>query len=188
MRFDVIGPCCSAIRERYDKTFREMYSGAKANATARRLARLWAWVFGNGLTPGKRWVTLEVPGRKSGQPTRFPLGMATVDGQSYLGSMLGNSCNWVRNVRANDGYAVIQRRSRHEVRLHEVPAQLRPRLLKAYLEQVPGARPHISVKYTAPVADFESIAQAYTIFRVEFLPGQRRRSPRRGRPDQTGFS
>lgn len=150
-----------------------MYSGAKGNFTARQFARLWAWTFSRGLTPGRRWVTLEVPGRKSGKPTRFPLGLATVDGQPYFGSMLGNSCNWVRNVRANDGYAVIDRRGRQQVRLSEVPPELRPRLLKAYLEQVPGARPHIPVKHTQPVADFESIAQRYPIFRVEFLPDHR---------------
>jgi deazaflavin-dependent oxidoreductase (nitroreductase family) len=157
-----------AIRERRDEALREMYSGAKGNVTARRFARLWAWAFSTGLAPGKRWVTLEVPGRKSGKPTRFPLGIATVDGQAYLGSMLGNKCNWVRNVHANDGYAVIDRRGRRQVRLTEVPTELRPQLLKAYLQQVPGARPHIPVKHTQPVADFESIAQQYPIFRVEF--------------------
>jgi hypothetical protein len=155
-----------AIRERYHERLREMYSGAKGNVTARRLARLWAWAFSRGLG-GRRWVTLEVPGRISGEPTRFPLGIATVDGQSYLGSMLGNDCNWVRNVRANDGYAVIDRRGRRRVRLTEVPVELRPRLLKAYLQQVPGARPHIPVQHTRPVADFVSIAQLYPIFRIE---------------------
>ncbi len=153
--------------ERRDEMLREMYSGATADVTARRLARLWAWAFSRGIAPGKRWVTLEVPGRISAEPTRFPLGMATVDGQSYLASMLGNTCNWVRNVRANDGYAVIDRRGRRQVHLAEVPTELRPALLKAYLQQVPGARPHIPVKHTWPVADFEPIAHRYPIFRVE---------------------
>jgi len=88
--------------------------------------------------PGKRWVTLEVPGRKSGKPTRFPLGIATVDGQSYLGSMLGNKCNWVRNVRANDGYAVIDRRGRRRVRLTEVPTELRPGCLRHTYNKCPA--------------------------------------------------
>lgn len=156
-----------AIRERRDEALRDMYSGAKGNVTARRLARLWAWAFSRGVAPGKRWVTLEVPGRTSGKPTRFPLGIATVDGQLYLGSMLGNKCNWVCNVRANHGYAVIDRRGKRQVHLTEVPAELRPPLLKAYLRQVPGARPHIPVEHTRPVADFESIAHEYPIFRVE---------------------
>lgn len=145
-----------------------MYVGGKGNKAARRYARIWAWAFGKGLGPGKRWITLEVPGRKSGKPTRFPLGLAMVDGQSYLVSMLGNDCNWVRNVRANGRKAVIEHRSRRPVRLVEVPVQERPRLFKAYLEQVPGARPHVPVAHTQPVADFETIADSYPIFRIEW--------------------
>ena len=45
---------------------RRMYPGGRANATARRYARFWAWVFGRGLVP-RRWVTLEVRGRRSGR-------------------------------------------------------------------------------------------------------------------------
>ncbi|MCX2929475.1 nitroreductase/quinone reductase family protein [Mycobacterium sp. CVI_P3] len=159
-----------SIREWRDEALRSMYSGAKGNSTARRFARLWGWVFSRGLGPGSRWVTLEVPGRKSGKATRFPLGMAMVDGQAYLGSMLGNTCNWVRNVRANDGYAVIDHRGRRRVHLTEIPGESSAPLLKAYVQQVPGARPHIPVQHTQPANDFESCAQDYPIFRVEFLP------------------
>jgi len=165
MRISGVG---RTIRDRHDEALRAMYSGARGNVTARRFARLWAWAFSKGVAPGKRWITLEVPGRHTGNPTRFPLGIATVDGQSYLGSMLGNSCNWVRNVRANNGCAVIDRRGRQHVHLTEVPAEHRAPLLKAYLQQVPGARPHIPVKHTKPVADFESIASQYPIFCIEY--------------------
>ena len=67
---------------------RAMYAGSQANATARRLARLWAAIFSLGLAP-RRWVTLEVTGRRSGRATRFPLGMARLNGRWYLVSMLG---------------------------------------------------------------------------------------------------
>lgn len=175
-----------ALRGRYDRVLRRMYAGGKGNPTARRLAQLWAWTFSRGLAPGKRWITLEVPGRKTGKPTRFPLGVATVDSQSYLASMLGDNCNWVRNVRANDGYAVIDRRGRRQVHLAEVPVELRAPLLKAYLQQVPGARPHLPVTHERPVAEFESIAERYPIFRVEFLAAQRA-EPRlkRSRPGES---
>src|SRR6266545_1132022 len=62
---------------------RAMYVGNRANATARRLARFWARAIVLGLLP-KRWVTLEVVGRRSGRVVRFPLGMADWDGQCYL--------------------------------------------------------------------------------------------------------
>jgi len=144
---------------------RAMYEGHKANATARRFARLWATVFGWGLQP-RRWVTLEVPGRKSGRLTRFPLGMAHLDGKWYLVSMLGADCHWVKNVRANNGNAVLRHGRAKACHLVEVPPEDRGPIIKRYLDQVPGGRPHISVDRRAPLADFEAIAREYPVFLV----------------------
>ncbi|ETD32266.1 nitroreductase/quinone reductase family protein [Williamsia sp. D3] len=159
------------VHDRRDQALRAMYTGARGNSTARRFAAVWAWAFGKGLVPGRRWVTLEVPGRTTGNPTRFPVGIATVDGRDYLCSMLGNNCNWVRNVRAHDGRATIERRQRHRVQLIDIPEPLRPPLLKAYLQQVPGARPHIPVQHTQPVSDFAPIAADYPVFRIDVISG-----------------
>ncbi len=148
-----------------DDSLRAMYRGGRADATARRLARMWAAVFGLGLAP-RRWVTLEVAGRRSGRVARFPLGMADRDGQWYLVPMLGEQCNWVRNVRAAGGRATLRHRRAVACRLVEVPVSERAPIIKHYLEQVPGARPHIPVDRRAPVADFEAIAPRYPVFRV----------------------
>ncbi|MEO7058584.1 MAG: nitroreductase/quinone reductase family protein [Lapillicoccus sp.] len=153
-----------------DERLRRMYSGGRADRTATRLARMWSQVFAWGFQP-RRWVTLEVPGRTSGQPTRFPLGMADLDGHWYLVSMLGERCNWVRNVRAAGGHAVLIHRRRRPVLLEEVPASQRPRVLRRYLQMVPGARPHIPVAPDAPVTDYEAIAVDYPVFRVANEPG-----------------
>src|SRR5476649_2328108 len=88
---------------------RDMYQGNRGNETARKYARFWAVVFSLGVMP-RRWVTLEVPGRITGRLTRFPLGMATQGGKSYLVSMLGVDCNWVKNVRAANYEVVIRHR------------------------------------------------------------------------------
>ena len=148
-----------------DEQLRAMYSGGRADGTARRFARLWAVVFGLGLLP-RRWVTLEVVGRRSGRVARFPLGMADRDGQTYLVPMLGEHCNWVKNVRAADGRAVIRRRRAVPCQLVELPVDERPPLIRCFLEQVPGARPHIPVDRRAPVADFAAVAPRYPVFRV----------------------
>ena len=95
-----------------DQHAREMYAGGRANTDARWFARFWGRLFAAGVFP-RRWVTLEVPGRISGKVTSLPLGMADVDGRWYLVSMLGE-CNWVANVRANNGDAVLRRRRREE--------------------------------------------------------------------------
>lgn len=148
-----------------DDTLRAMYRGGKANATARRFSRLWATVFGWGLQP-KRWVRLEVPGRSSGRITRFPLGMAQADGQWYLVSMLGKDCNWVKNVRAADGKVTLRRRRADACQLIEVPPAERAPIIKRYVAQVPGARPHIPVDRRSALADFEGIADRYPVFLV----------------------
>jgi len=150
-----------------------MYAGGRADAVARRFARLWAVVFALGLAP-RRWITLEVTGRRSGRIVRFPLGMADWHGQWYLVPMLGGQCNWVKNVRAAGGRATVRRRRAVRCRLVEVPVSERPAIIKRYLEQVPGARPHIPVDRHAPLTEFEVIASRYPVFQVVQDPSQDR--------------
>jgi hypothetical protein len=144
---------------------RAMYAGGHADARARRLAHLWAGVFARGLAP-RRWVTLEVAARRSGQVARFPLGMADWNGQWYLVSMLGDRCNWVQNVRAADGRAVLRHRNPVACQLAEVPVAQRAPIIRRYLQKVPGARPHIPVSRHASLAQFEAISAQHPVFRV----------------------
>lgn len=148
-----------------DDKLRAMYAGGRADSKARRFARLWSFVFGLGLMP-KRWVTLEVVGRHSGRVDRFPLGMADWGGEWYLVPMLGEHCNWVQNVRAANGRAVLRNGRSVACRLVEVPVSQRSPILKRYLEKVPGARPHIPVDRRASSNEFERIAPGYPVFRV----------------------
>ena len=143
---------------------RAMYVGGRGNATARRYARVWNTAFRLGRLP-RRWVTLEVRGRRTGRVTRFPLGMADVGGQWYLVSMLGE-CNWVRNVRDAGGRATLRRRRARPVRLVEIPVGERAPVIRRYVERVPGGRPHIPVDRHEPVVAFEEIASSYPVFRV----------------------
>ena len=151
-----------------DQSARDMYAGGRGNAVARRFARLWRTVFAAGLFP-RRWVTLEVPGRRSGRLTRFPLGMADVDGRWYLVSMLGE-CDWVRNVRAAEGRVVLRRRRPVKCQLVEVQAARRAPILRRYVEKVPGGRPHIPVRRGAPLAEFDAVAASHPVFEVIRTP------------------
>jgi hypothetical protein len=72
-----------------------MYEGGRANGVARRYARFWVAVLARGLLP-RPGVVLEVPGRNTGAPRRFPLVEARIDRERYLVSMLGERCNWWR--------------------------------------------------------------------------------------------
>jgi F420H(2)-dependent quinone reductase len=156
---------------RHDDVLRGMYATGRGNATARWLARVWAAVFGVGLFP-RRWVTLEVTGRSSGRLTRFPLGMADWQGEWYLVSMLGEDCNWVRNVRAAGGRCVLRRGRARPCLLVAVPVSERPAILRRYLQTVPGARPHLRVDPAAPLAAFADVADRYPVFRVDSRAGR----------------
>jgi deazaflavin-dependent oxidoreductase (nitroreductase family) len=111
-------------------------------------------------------VTLEVTGRKSGRIVSLPVVLAVVDGQRHLVSMLGDNVQWVLNVRAAGGKAVLRSGGREEVKLEEVPIEERARILKVYLQRAPGARAHVPVDKDAALAEFETIAAAFPVFRV----------------------
>ena len=80
----------------------------------------WAWVTGLGLMPGIL-LTLQVKDRSSGRLRATVLVVARYRGQRYLVSMLGDSSEWVRNVRAAGGRAFIKRGRSHPVTLAEIP-------------------------------------------------------------------
>jgi hypothetical protein len=154
-----------------DSNVRAMYAGGRAGAPARRLSQLWAAAFGLGLMP-KRWVTLEVAGRRSGRIVRFrrewPIGAPVVP-RAYArrAVQLGSgTCAPLMGGPLCGADAVA-------VRLVEVPVIERPLIIKRYLGKVPGARPHIPVDRHAPVADFEAISSRYPVFQVAPVPPPR---------------
>ena len=149
-----------------DERLRAMYAGGRGDRIARAYARFWSAVIAYGWLP-RRWVTLEVVGRRSGLRRRFPLGMADVGVEWFLVSMLGEGCSWVRNVRAAEGVVVLRRRGRaHRYRLTEVAIDRRAPILRRYVQKVPGARPHIPVDPRAPLEAFVAVAGRYPVFRV----------------------
>jgi len=145
---------------------RWMYRGDRPNRLARVLNRLSALQFGSGFLTPSNWVTLEVTGRRSGRTVVCPLVVTTYHHQRYLVSMLGRNANWVANVRAAHGDVVLRHGRREPVHLVEVGAAERAPILRRFLAQAPGARPHMPVDRRAPIAEFEPIAADYPVFRV----------------------
>ncbi|MFD2352355.1 hypothetical protein ACFSTC_28395 [Nonomuraea ferruginea] len=80
--------------------------------------------------------------------------------------MLGQDTNWVRNVRAAGGRAVLRYGRTEAVRLEEVEPGSRAPILRRYLAVSPGGRTHIPVDQEAPLEEFERIAARYPVFRV----------------------
>lgn len=151
---------------------RWMYRGGRPNRVARVLNRIGAMHYASGIAVPQRAVTLEVVGRRSGRVISFPLVLTQYDGERYLVAMLGERVNWVHNVRAADGRAVLRHGRREAVRLEEVEPENRAPILRRFLELAPGARSHLPVDRKAPIAEFERIAAQYPVFRV--VPDERR--------------
>lgn len=135
-----------------------------------RLGRLWsgafAWVSGFGLTP-QILVSLQLKDRSTGELHSTVLAAADLEGHRYLVSMLGNSSQWVQDVRAAHGEAFIKRGRSRPVMLTEIPPPERAPILKSWAQAATSGRRHLPIQHDAPVSDFEAIAADYPIFRID---------------------
>jgi hypothetical protein len=84
--------------------------------------RLWCWWSGLGMPP-RFQAALEVRGRTSGRIHSNPVVIAKVEDREYLVSMLGPGSDWVKNVEAAYGDAVIRQGRRRRVHLVSVPRE-----------------------------------------------------------------
>jgi deazaflavin-dependent oxidoreductase (nitroreductase family) len=138
-----------------------------------------------GLAP-RDAVTLEVQGRRSGRPRRIPILVTRHEDADYLVALAGES-QWVRNVRAARGEAVLRRRGTRRVRLVEVPAEQRAPVLVAYLEAGrrrsgdPAAREqarwYFGLEGIPTLERFAELAPRYPVFRVVDTGPEEGRSP-----------
>ena len=142
-----------------------LYPGRRPNALSRKLNTVNAWASSLGIAPSLM-VSLETRGRRTGRTARVPLVVAELEGNRYLVSMLGENADWVRNVRASNGEAVLRHGLVERVRLQEVAVSERPSILRAYLRRAPGARPHFDITVDAPLEEFARIAPRVPVFRV----------------------
>lgn len=125
-----------------------------------------------GLSPANT-VALEVRGRRSGQLRRTAVVWVDHEGRRYLVSLAGES-EWVRNVRAAGGRAVLRHGHPTRVRLVEVSASDRAPVLRAYaghraFSRSPAyiARNYFGVEPDPSVDEITSIAERYPVFVIE---------------------
>jgi hypothetical protein len=145
---------------------RWMYRDGHPNRMAAALNGLWAFAGKAGLGRD-RLVTLQVPGRRSGRTISSPLIVADLGGERYLVSMLGERANWVANVRAVAGEAVLRHGRTERVRLREVEPALRAPVIRRHLEVAPAARSFVPVDRRAPISEFEKVAASIPVFRID---------------------
>jgi deazaflavin-dependent oxidoreductase (nitroreductase family) len=117
--------------------------------------------------PPKFQAALEVKGRKSGRRRSNPVVIVTVDGQRFLVSMLGPESDWVKNVEAAQGDAVIRQGHRRRVHLVAVSPEQRAPILREYVRVAVSGRRHFPLSVGAALADFEAIAGSYPVYRID---------------------
>ncbi|HUB57008.1 MAG TPA: nitroreductase family deazaflavin-dependent oxidoreductase [Mycobacterium sp.] len=117
-------------------------------------------------------VALEVFGRRSGRLRRTAVVVVDHDGRRFVVS-LGGESEWVRNVRAAAGNAILHRGKPTPVCLVELPPAERPPVLLAYashraFSRSPAyiARNYFGVKPHPDLSDFIGIAERYPVFVV----------------------
>ncbi len=111
-------------------------------------------------------AALEVRGRASGRRRSVPVVIATVEGHHYLVSMLGPRSDWVKNVEAAHGDAVLRQGRRRRVRLEPVPPEQRAPILREYVRIAPSGRQHFPLPVGASLAEFAAIAERYPVYRI----------------------
>lgn len=130
-----------------------------------------------GLAP-RDAVTLVVRGRKTGKLQRIPILRIPYQDQDYLVALAGEA-QWVRNVRAAAGAALIRRRGTRRVHLEELPVGERAAVIAEYVRQgrersgpesgAKQARYYFGLDSEPTPADVEAVAAYYPVFRISYL-------------------
>jgi hypothetical protein len=128
------------------------------------------WYTGLGITT--RTITLEVPGRRTDKPIRVSLSKTNYEGNKYFVS-LGGEVNWVRNVRAADGKAIIISRKRIPVHLEEVPEEKRAPVMLAYVQSraflhsgSQAAKEFFGLRPNPSLEEMKAISSRYVVFLI----------------------
>ena len=137
----------------------------KPTAMTRLFNSVFGLFAGMGLAP-KNNIVIETRGRRSGQTRSVPVNIVEFEGARYLVSPRGES-EWVRNVRADGGKAVLRHGKREPVQLEELPPGERALIIQKYLrENAMSTKQHFGIDPKADISEFERIAPTHPVFRI----------------------
>ena len=94
------------------------------------VSQFFCWWARAGLPP-RSWVALEVRERGSGRMRADAVVIPTVTGEQYIVSMFGTISDWVHNIEAAHGNAVISHGGSQRVHLVLVPPEERAPVLQS---------------------------------------------------------
>ena len=141
----------------------------KPSGVTKVFNRVFGMFAGKGFAP-KNNIVIETKGRRSGQARSVPVNIVDYEGRRYLVSPRGES-EWVRNVRADGGRAVLRHGQRTPVQLEELPAGERAPVIQKYLrENAMATKQHFGIDPKSDIAEFERIAALHPVFRITETP------------------
>jgi hypothetical protein len=91
----------------------------------------------------------------------------TVEGHRYVVSMFGTISDWVHNLEAANGDAVISHGGSERVRLLKIPPNERAPILREYVRVASSGRKHFPLPVEAPLSEFAAIASQYPVYGIE---------------------
>jgi hypothetical protein len=129
------------------------------------------WFTGLGIT--SRTIILEVRSRKTGRPIRVSLSRTDCGGNQYFVALAGE-VDWVKNVRAAEGKAVIAAGKRILIQLEELPLEERAPILLAYVQKRAfthsgdqASRHFFGLGPKPTLEEMERIAGRFLVFKIE---------------------
>ena len=103
-------------------------------------------------------------GERAAERSRCRWIRSNLDGQRYLVCARGNS-NWVRNARTAGEVVLVRAVRRRRYLAREPPSDMRPPILKAYLDRFAGeVQRFFPVPKGSPVEAFNDLAPRYPVF------------------------
>ena len=109
---------------------------------------------------------LEVRGRKTGRTYSTPVNLLEHSGKKYLVAPRGCT-QWVRNVIASGEASLVRGLRREEVFLRPVPDEVKPDILKDYLDRYSKTvQRYFPVQARSPVEAFQPLAPKYPVFEI----------------------
>ncbi len=154
-----------AERSAFNRLF---YRNRRPTRVGHWVSQFFCWWARVGLPP-QSWVALRVRDRVSGRMRQDAVVTPTVAGQRYVVSMFGTISDWVHNLEAANGDAVISHGGSERVRLLMIPPSDRAPVLREYVRVASSGRKHFPLSVGAPLSDFTAIASQYPVYRIERL-------------------
>jgi len=152
-----------AERRAFNRLF---YRNRRPTWVGHWVSQFFCWWARLGLPP-QSWVALRVRDRVSGRMRQDAVVTPAVSGQRYAVSMFGTISDWVQNLEAADGFAVISHGGSVRVRLVKVAADERAPILREYVRVASSGRRHFPLPVGAPLTEFAANASQYPVYLIE---------------------